>query len=318
MELRHLNGFVAVAEELNFGRAAARLHLSQPAVSRAMIQLEDELGVALIDRSTHHVGITPAGQAFLREARTVLGQVEVAAQAARQAPETTMLRIGHTECTEELIPPILRTFRRRMPSLRLDVRQIDRLSQPRWLCKGEVDVTTRRAPTDDAGLDSEQVGREPIMLALPAGHPLAEEEKVAVAQLADVPFVALPGTPSHRCLATMCEAVGFTPTVAEEASTLTSLTVLVASGVGAAVVPASISGRFNSGGVVYRPFEGRAPTLPVMVAWRRDDPSPAVQGFLGLVRAIKVSSRGRVRLAGAVEGYAEHEERTLTPSGSLG
>lgn len=86
MELRHLSGFVAVAEEVNFGRAASRLHLSQPAVSRAITQLEGELGVALLDRSTHHVGITPAGQAFLREARTVLGQVEVAARVARQAP----------------------------------------------------------------------------------------------------------------------------------------------------------------------------------------------------------------------------------------
>lgn len=311
-----MSGFVAVAEELSFRGAATRLHLSQPAVSRAVSQLETELGVALLERSTHHVCLTPAGLAFLREARTVLSQVEVAARAARSAPETLTLRVAHTECTEELLPPVLRGFRRRYPSLGLDVRQVDRVSQPRWLQKRQIDVGMRRAPTTEADLDSEVVSHEPVMLAVPAGHALAEVPRVAVSELEGERFVFLPGSPTHACLVRSCEQAGFVPQVGEEASTLTSLTVLVGAGVGVAFVPASISGRFNSGDVVYRPLEA-APTLPVAVAWRRDEPGAAVEGFLAVLRALTVSRQGKVRLAAAVAGSpgeAEAEMSSAAPS----
>lgn len=305
MELRHLSGFVAVAEELSFGRAAARLNLSQPAVSRAIAQLEAEIGVALLDRSTHHVGISPAGTAFLQEARGVLSQLEVAVHAARQATVATTLRIVHTECTEELLPPVLRVFRRRLPSVRLDVRQVDRLSQPRRFHRGEIDVALRRAPLIDTALTSEAVGREPLMVAMPAGHPLAAEAKVTVACLADLRFVVLPNSPTHECLMGMCEEAGFVAQVAEEATTLTSLTVLVGGGVGVGLVPASISARFSSREVAYRPLEGDVPTLPVVVGWRQDDEGTATQEFVHAMRAVSVSMHGHVRIASAAPATAD-------------
>lgn len=288
MELRHLSGFVAVAEELSFGRAASRLHVSQPAVSRLIRQLETDLGVSLFDRSTHHVELTVSGRAFLKEARAVLGQVEVAVSAARHAPraEFSTLRVGHTECTEELVPAVLRRLRQDLPALRLDVRQVDRRSQARALQAEAVDVVMRRSPMEEAGLESEVVGREPMVIALPKDHGLGDADTVSLASLVTAPFVVLPGSPSHERLVTLCDRLGFRPKVAEEASSLASLSVLVASGVGVAAVPASVSSRFNAGGVVYRRLGAPGATLTVLVGWRRAEQSAAVWGFLRAARAM--------------------------------
>lgn len=298
MELRHLSGFVAVAEELSFGRAASRLHVSQPAVSRLIRQLETELGVLLLDRSTHHVDVTPAGRAFLREARIALGQVEVAGTAARQAAraQVTTLHVGHTECSDEVVSAVLRRFRRDLPAVRLDVRQVNARSQPRALLAGALDVVVRRASVDDVGVDTQVVGHEPMALALPKGHPLAAAEALTVASLASSAFVVLPGSPSHERLAMLCDRLGFQPKVAEEASSLASLGVLVASGIGLAAVPASVARRFGDS-VICRPLEATGALLPVVVAWRRDDVSTAVRGFIRAARAVNITEAVAVSVA---------------------
>lgn len=292
MELRHLSGFVAVSEELHFGRAAKRLHLSQPAVSRLVRTLEKELGVTLLDRSTHHVELTPAGQAFLIEVRVALDQVDAAARAARQAAAAVPapLRIGFTECTEELLPRALRSFRRQLPPVRLDVRQLDRDAQVQQLVEGEVDVVIRRIPIEHTTLQTELVMREPMMVALPARHTLAQQERLSVGGLAGARFVLLPRAlypQAHDRLLMLCEHAGFVPDVAEEGTSLTSVTVLVAAGVGVSIVPASISARFNLDEIVYRPLEDPTPTLPVVVSWRRSDSSPALHRFLDALRSLR-------------------------------
>ncbi len=302
MELRHLSGFVAVAEELHFGRAANRLHVSQPAVSRLVRTLEKELGVALLDRSTHHVELTPAGLAFLTEVRAVLDQVEVAGRAARQAAAAVPipLRIGFTECTEELLPRALRIFRRQLPKVSLDLRQIDRDAQVQSLVEGELDVVMRRIPIEHTTLKTELVMKEPMVVALPARHPLAERPRLSFAALAGARFVLLPRAVYPKAfdrLRILCEHAGFVPEVAEEASSLTSVTVLVAAGVGVAIVPASISARFNLDDIVYRPLENPTPTLPVMVCWRRSDGSPALHRFLDAVRTLRPASVGEEHLS---------------------
>lgn len=295
MELRHLSGFVAVSEELHFGRAAERLHVSQPAVSRLVRNLEKELGVALLDRSTHHVELTAAGLAFLTEVRVVLDQVGVASRAARQAAAAVHipLRIGFTECTEELLPRALRSFRRQLPPVRLDLRQVDRDAQVQSLVEGELDVAMRRIPIEHTTLQTELVMREPMVVALPARHALAERGRLSVAGLAGARFVLLPRTvypQAHDRLHMLCNHAGFVPEVAEEASSLTSVTVLVAAGVGVSIVPASVSARFNLDDIVYRPLENPTPTLPVVVSWRRSDTSAVLHRFLDAVRTLRPAS----------------------------
>lgn len=285
-------GFVAVSEELHFGRAGVRLHLSQPAVSRLVRSLEKELGVSLLDRSTHHVDLTPAGLAFLTEVRTVLDQVEVASRAAREAAAAvpTPLRIGFTECTEELLPRALRQFRRQLPPVRLDVRQIDRDAQVQPLVEGHLDVAVRRIPIEHPTLETEVILREPMVVALPARHPLAERERLSVADLSTARFVQLPSAiypQAHDRLLTLCRHAGFVPDVAEEATSLTSATVLVAAGVGVAIVPASVSARFNLDEIAYRPLEQPAPCLPVVVTWRRSDTTPVLHRFLDAMRSLR-------------------------------
>lgn len=299
MEMRHLAGFMAVAEELSFRRAAARLHVSQPAVSRLIAQLEAELGVDLVDRSTHHVGLTPAGRALLDEARAVLERAEEAARVARQAGEhsPSTLRVAHTDCSEELVSTVLRLFRRELPSVRLEVRQEAQGAQARLLRRRELDVVMRRAPVEDAALESEVVAHEALMLAVPAGHPLAGARRVGLADLAPWPFVFLPGSPTHECTLKVCEEAGFAPDCAEQASTLASLVVLVSAGVGVAMVPASMAGRLKEGQVVYQPLKGTTAALSVVVAWRRADLSVPVQSFLDAARTLRVSRSGRVRSA---------------------
>ena len=291
MELRHLSGFVAVAEELSFGRAAGRLHVSQPAVSRLVRQLEAELGVCLLDRSTHHVEVTRAGRAFLREARIALAQVERATAAARQVAGTKVptLLVGHPDCSDDVVSAVLQRMRQDSPAVRVELRRLNARSQPRALARGAVDVVVRRAPIHEADIDSEVVGEEPVVVALPKWHPLAGSDALTVGSLASWPFVVLPGTPSQECLALLCDRLGFQPKVAEEAPSLAALGVLVASGVGLAAVPAPVARRFSFDSVVYRPLDAPEALLPVVVAWRREDVSMAVRGFIQAARAVNSS-----------------------------
>lgn len=289
VELRHLKGFVALAEELNFGRAAARLHMSQSAMSRLVGGLEGEVGVELINRSHHHVELTAAGEAFLPQARAALADVEAAVQTARQAASDCPppLRVGHTEWTEDTLGPLLRAFRCRHPGRAVAVCQLDQPAQARRLVDGVVDVGLSRSQLDDPRLASQVILEEPLVVALANDHPLASEDRIAVAQLADSPFVLFdrhlcPCT--HEAIHTLCEDAGFTPRTAEEAPSLMSVVVLIAAGVGVCLVPASASVRLGSGGIVYRPIAGRAACVPLVATWRRRDPPAAVSDFIGVAR----------------------------------
>jgi len=222
MELRHLSGFIMVAEELNFGRAADRLHVSQPALSRLVKQLETDLGTELLDRSTHHVELTAAGVAFLEEAQAALSQVELAARAAREAgsEKPAPLRVGHTEWTEELLPPLLRAFRHRLPDAELLVSQADRPWQAARLQNGGLDVVLRRTPPEHNSRDSELVHDEPMVVALPGEHRLAEASEVDVGELATDPFILFPRylcPCAHDCILRACDRAGFVPAEIMEA-----------------------------------------------------------------------------------------------------
>jgi DNA-binding transcriptional LysR family regulator len=289
MELRHLRYFVAVAEELHFGRGAARLRVAQPALSQQIKQLERELGVELLARTKRRVALTEPGRLFLPEARRTLAQAAAAVDVARRAAagEVGRLRIGYVDAALwGILPTILGAFRERHPAVRLALQERLPAQQAAALRQGVIDVGIAPPPRSPTGIDTMPVSEERVVLALPATHPLAAEPEVALTELAHEPWVLVPGrTPSRlrELVLATCASAGFTPRVAQEAKQLDALVALVSAGLGVTLVPHA-AGRVPRAGVVYRPLRGVDVRFPLVAAWMRGDPPPTVQSFLAVLR----------------------------------
>lgn len=296
MELRKLHYFVALAEELHFGRAARRLHITQPPLSMAIHALEQELGVRLFERAPRRVTLTHAGAAFLEQARSLLSRAQEAAELARAAARGAVgrLRVGFMSGSiYTLLPPLLREFSARYPAVQLELRELPMPEQLQQLRRGEIDVGVVRPPVDDAELDSEVVFEEPLVVALPRGHPLARHARIAVRRLANEPFVMFqrrPGLVMHHLVLRFCLQHGFTPRVAQEVAQSHAVVGLVSAGIGVALVPDSIRGT-QLRGVVYRPLAERSPPVVTSLVWRRDDASPVLAEFRRV--AAERAPRGR-------------------------
>src|SRR5437868_8295885 len=198
MELRHLRYFVAVAEELHFGRAATRLSIVQPSLSQQIQQLEDELGFPLLYRTKRYVELTDAGMVFLSEAKLVLAQVQEAKRAAQRAYRGEMGRlvVGYiSSSTYDLLPMILRVYRERFPEVEVTLRELTTQEQLRALEEEYIEVGLLRLPINAPMVYVEVVRQEPIVCVLPEEHHLARRERVAVSLLAEEPFVL---QSSHR------------------------------------------------------------------------------------------------------------------------
>jgi DNA-binding transcriptional LysR family regulator len=290
VELRHLRYFVAVAEELHFGRAAARLHLAQPPLSRQIRQLEVELGVPLFERSKRHVRLTDAGAVFLVEARAVLAAAEQAAQAARRAArgEVGQLTVGFIGAASySVLPGIVQAFRARYPSVELVLHEMTTAEQLAALRDGQLGAGLVRPPVADPVLAATTVLREPLVVALPAAHPLAAQRRVAVAALAGEPWVLFPrrlAADLYDQILALCEGAGFRPRLAQEAVQMQTVVRLVGAGVGVSLVPRSAES-LHSAGVAYRPLRGAAAEVEMAVAWRRDEESALLRQFLDVARA---------------------------------
>jgi DNA-binding transcriptional LysR family regulator len=187
MELRHLRAFVAVAEELHFGHAAARLQISQSPLSQSIRALEAELGIELLERTTRRVRLLPAGEAFLPRARESLAAATAAIEDARAvaAGELGRLAVGFTgSMTYALLPVLAKALRARLPRLQLELRgELLTPDQVERLVDGRLDLGFLRPPLQHAGLAVEPVGAEPLVAALPHRHPLARQKTVHVSQL---------------------------------------------------------------------------------------------------------------------------------------
>ncbi|QWF20965.1 LysR family transcriptional regulator [Nocardioides sp. LMS-CY] len=290
MELRHLRYYVAVAEECHFGRAAERLHIAQPPLSQQIKQLESELGVQLLTRSTRRVELTPAGERYLQRAREILAGVDDAADEAVRvaAGEIGRVTIGFTgSATYELLPTLSRVLRAELPGVRLDLRgELLTPGQVAGLLDGSLDVGLLRPPVGDADVEVRHLRDEPLVAVLPESHPLAAAEAVAISDLRDEPFVGYPSqhrSVVHDAVAAACRGAGFAPRPTEVAETST-LVSFVAAGLGVALVPASVR-HLRITGATYRPLAGRAPTVALALATRRGDPSPVVARVVDAVRA---------------------------------
>jgi DNA-binding transcriptional LysR family regulator len=244
IELRQFRQFVAVAEELSFRRAAARLHMSQPPLTVAVKALEAEIGKPLLERSKHHVKLTGPGYLFLYEARRILAQAERAVQVARSA-SNGVLRLSHLgSATLGILPSLLRHFQRDYPSIELNVTMAGTFHQIEMLRRGEVDLGLIRVPIEDArALNVTVLCEEKMLIAVSADHPLAARKSVKVEMLAAEPFISYPppeGPSFEGAFISACQRAGFYPRVVQHAPQMLTKLSFVSSGLGVTLIPGSM------------------------------------------------------------------------------
>lgn len=289
MELRHLRYVVAVAEELHFGNAARRLHVSQPPLSQQIKALELELGVRLFERTRRHVELTDAGRAFVAEARATLEHAARTERAAKQAGQgvSGSLVIGFvTSASYSILPPAVRRFRARWPGIEVSLREMIPSAQLVAIERREIDVGLLRPPVDHPGVDVETVLDEPLVAALPAGHALAERKSLALRDLAQEPWVLFPrrhGPGLIEVILDACRAAGFTPSVAHEPNEMQAVLAFVASGLGVSLVPASLSS-FHGSDIVYRRLRGLRDCVALAIASAAGRDSAVVRNFAATCR----------------------------------
>jgi DNA-binding transcriptional LysR family regulator len=285
VELRQLRYFIAVAEELHFRRAAERLHISQPPLSQQIRALEDELGFALLVRTRRRVELTPAGAAFLRDARALLAELEGAVATARRidAGQTGRLRINFVgSALFSIVPGTVERFRRARPGVALELRERATVDQLRAVRAGVADIALVRPPIEDDGeLRVQTVLRERTLAALPAGHALAALTRVPLRRLAAEPLVLFPRDQApgfHDLLIDSLAGAGVAPRVIQYAPEMLTIIGLVAAGTGVSLVPASVQ-RLALDGVAYRPVSG-APRSELVAVTRAGEDSSLTRGFI--------------------------------------
>jgi DNA-binding transcriptional LysR family regulator len=274
-ELRQLRHFVAVAERLHFGRAAAALHISQPPLSRSIRDLEARVGATLLARTRRRVELTPEGARFLEESRRVLAQLERAVLEVGNmaAGAGGRLRLGFVSLADYgVLPGLLKAYKAVRPGVELALREMLSPDQAAALAAGELDFGLLLPPVAGADLEHVVVQRERFVAALPARHRLARTRgRIAVRELADEAFVMVPRAIApglYDIVAALAARVGFAPRIAQEAIQMQTVVSLVSSGLGVALVPASVA-NLGRRGVVYREIADAHPRLDLWLAWRR-------------------------------------------------
>jgi DNA-binding transcriptional LysR family regulator len=293
IELRQLRYFVAVAEENHFGRAAARLHMTQPPLSQTIQLLESELGTLLFARTKRSVALTPAGTALLPEARRILQQAGALPDLARRAAsgESGLLSLSFVSTADySVLPPLLREFRERYPQVQTDLREATTDVQLEDLVHGRIDAGLLIPPLTDkarAELDYLTVLSEPLILAAPTGlKGLRGKNAAPLKAVADIPLIIFPrriAPAFHDAILTCFRDAGLTPRIGQEAIQMQTIVGLVSAGMGIALVPQSVS-NLKRPGVEYKPLTDKTPTIETGLAWRRDNMSPVLRAFLELLR----------------------------------
>ena len=291
MELRHLRYFIAVAEELHFGRAAQVLGISQPPLSQQIQALEQEVGARLFERTNRRVELSEAGRLFLHEARLVLAQVDKAADVARRAQlgELGELKIGFTSSApfNSSIPQAIFAFRQAFPAVHLSLQEMSSTEVAESLVDESIQVGLMRPLPLPDSLSVVELMREPLVAVLNADHPLVQgsERGLHLAQLAEEPFVFFPrsyGSGLYAQLLNLARDAGFSPRFAQEAGEAMTIIGLVAAGLGVSVLPASYQ-RIRIDGVVYRTLLDQEAVTAVWLVQRKGMRTPMAQAFVELL-----------------------------------
>lgn len=290
MDLRLLRYFSVLAEELHFGRAAARLHISQPPLSQQIRLLEEELGTQLFERTHHRVELTAAGLVFKEQVPLVFQQLSRALDLTRQTGRGQLgeLEIGMiSSVMVGVLPNVLHLYCERYPGVDWRLHEMTPAAQLVALKEKRIDACVFRVGHDDPDFRNELIMYEPIRAVLPASHPLAQQDTVAPADLAEEAFVALKLKHSrfadflHEC----CIETGFTPQIRQQVIEVQTLLSLVRADFGVALLPASLE-QLAPQGVVFRRLKPALPEVPLYAIYRADDESPVLKLFLETLREL--------------------------------
>lgn len=295
MELRHLRHFVALAEEQHFGRAAERVYVVQQALSNSIKNLEDEVGVPLVLRTTRKVQLTPAGKEFLEAARATLAEADKVIERARRAArgEVGRLTLGFVSgMVFGGLPEVVRTFREQYPNVSIELQELTAQEQEVGLRASQLDIGLMLLPVRDPGFAAEALWRQVLVAALPSSHPLAAKTQLRIHDLKNEPFVFFPRqirATYYDQVMRWCASAGFAPRIVQEAIEVPTLLSLVAAGIGV-FVPIRFFERVSLPGVTYRPIES-APVIDIVAVWRRQEDNPVVQAFLAVAREVLAAER---------------------------
>jgi DNA-binding transcriptional LysR family regulator len=301
VELRHLRYFLAVADELHFGRAARRLHISQPPLSQQIRKLEDELRVELFKRTSRRVELTPAGTAFLNDVRKIMATVDDAIERARSvaAGEEGFLHVGFiTMAMDSFLPGVLAEFARLHPGITLSLSETSTNDQLEAVRSGRLQAGFPRLYQHDlTGLNHEVVLREPYMLAIPEEHALASRPRITVPSLRGTNLILSPRPVQPRVcdrILASCREAGFVPSVMHEAMSKRSCLALVAAGLGVSLATESTLDAHRPG-VTYRVLDGDWPPVEIAIVWADASASPGLDQLLEVVRRYARSAPGEIR-----------------------
>jgi DNA-binding transcriptional LysR family regulator len=298
VELRHLRYFVAVAEELNFRRAAERLSMAQPPLSQQIHDLEQELGVQLFNRSNRAIQLTVAGRVFLTDAYQILAQSDMAIHRAQRANrgELGQLTLGYTSLIHNpLFPVVLRLHRERYPEVELVLRDLVTIEQMQQLSTNTLDVSFATHASfaitslEQETLSQEVILREPMVALLPSNHRLAHQPRIPLAALANESWIwfARPFDPTtYDYMMRLFEQVGFRPNVTQEINQQQIILSLVIAGFGISLAPRSITSIASGADVAFVDVVDPTPVVEFNIIWRRTDTSPTLQAFLTTVREV--------------------------------
>lgn len=289
MDFKLLKTFLAVAQHLHYGQAAAELRIAQPHVSRRIKQLEEELGVVLFLRDRRNVRLTQAGEVLRAEARTLLADADLIRTRTRESADG---RRGHLTVSTigvamlGALPAILSDFREHYPQVQLTFREDGSVVQEEALAQGASDVAfLHPVPRTDRLFSHLIIEQAELIAAVPAGHRLAGAERIELRELSGDPWVMNPraeSAPIYDRVISACQRAGFSPAVVQEAGPVQVRLGLVAAGFGVHLLP-SVWGSLRYPGVAFVPTAPSI-TFPIACYWRADDPNPLLKNFVGVVR----------------------------------
>ena len=286
LDLRLVEYFVAVAEELHFGRAAERLHIAQPSLSQQIRRLESQLGVMLLERNSRSVRLTDAGEVLLREGRKTLSRARHAIQTTRAAGAPGLTIGFYGSAASHLLPPALRAFGEQHPHVAVSVREIP-LGSLDAILDGEVNIAFTRLKPGQAELEIEVIATEPRLVALAVAHPLAARRSLTFAELADESFITNPVVHDHgprppRWLAEQ-RRHGLPGRVAANSTGVLEILTLVAAGRGICLVPTAVADHYRRTDIAYVPVQDAEPAV-VSLAWLTGSMIPTLAAFIETVR----------------------------------
>ncbi|MBO0991996.1 LysR family transcriptional regulator [Bacillus sp. SD088] len=285
MELRQIKYFIAVAEELHFGRAAIRLQMTQPPLSQQILQLERELGVTLFKRTKRHVALTNAGKIFLQEVRGIFTQLEQARALALRAAEGMVGRLASGfvgSATFDIFPLVIRGFQEQFPHVDLVLYEMPTPKQIEAFHHREIDIGFVRPSVFDPTISLLSIQQETCVAVVPKSHPLAQRSTISMNDLMKEQFILVEREiwPSwYDDILSKCHQAGFSPTIRQHVKEIQTVVGLVASGLGVSIVPRSTS-NFHVWDVSYLNIQQDSPRIEMGLAWRTDDESILVKQFI--------------------------------------